>query len=80
MSGNISLTPKWKISVSSGWDFVNNKLTYTSFNLHRDLHCWEMSFSWIPIGYHQSYTFRINVLSAILRDLKYERRKSWYDR
>jgi hypothetical protein len=79
-SGSLSLTPKWKISFSSGWDFVANKLTYTSVNLHRDLHCWEMSFSWIPIGYHQSYAFQINVLSAILRDLKYEKRKSWYDR
>ncbi len=80
VSGSFSLTPKWKISGNTGWDFKLNKLTYTSINIHRDLHCWEMSLSWIPIGYHQSYGFTINVKSSILKDLKYEKRKSWYDR
>jgi len=80
VSGSLSLTPKWKINGKTGWDFKMNKLTYTSINIHRDLHCWEMSLSWIPIGYHQSYSFTINVKSSILRDLKYEKRKSWYDR
>ena len=79
-SGNVSLTAKWKIGFSSGYDFKSNKLTYTSVNIYRDLHCWEMRFSWIPIGFHQSYSFQINVKSAILKDLKYEKRKSWYDR
>jgi hypothetical protein len=80
VTGSFSLTPKWKISGNSGWDFKMNKLTYTSLNIHRDLHCWEMSLSWIPIGYHQSYTFVINIKSSILRDLKYQKRKGWYDR
>ncbi len=79
VSGSLSLTQKWKISVNSGWDFKLNKLTYTSLNIHRDLHCWEMSISWIPIGYHQSYTFVINIKSSILRDLKYQKRKGFYD-
>lgn len=78
-SGNVSLTAKWKIGFSSGYDFKANKLTYTSVNIYRDLHCWEMRLSWIPIGLHQSYSFQINVKSAILKDLKYEKRKSWYD-
>ena len=79
VSGSFSLTPKWKISGNTGWDFRLNKLTYTSLNIHRDLHCWEMSISWIPIGYHQSYTFVINIKSSILRDLKYQKRKGFYD-
>lgn len=78
-SGNVSLTQKWKIGFSSGYDFKSKKLTYSSVNIFRDLHCWEMRFSWIPLGYHQSYSFQINVKSAILRDIKYEKRKSWYD-
>ena len=78
-SGNISLTPKWKISLSSGYDFEGRQVSYTSVNIHRDLHCWEMRMSFIPIGYRRSYSFQINVLSTVLRDLKYEKRKSWYD-
>lgn len=78
-NGNISLTPKWKIGISSGWDFEANKISYTSLNIYRDLHCWEMRFSWIPMGRHQSYTFGINAKASILKDLKYERRKDWRD-
>ncbi len=80
VSGSFSLTPKWKISGNTGWDFKLNKLTYTSLNIHRDLHCWEMSIYWIPIGYHQSYSFVINIKSSILKDLKYQKQKGFYDR
>ena len=79
-NGNISLTSKWKIGFNSGWDFKIKELTYTSVNITRDLHCWQMSFSWIPLGIRQSYSFSISAKSAILSDLKYEKRKSWYDR
>jgi hypothetical protein len=50
-SGDLSLTPKWKIGFRSGYDFKNLKLTTTSINLFRDLHCWEMRMTVIPIGY-----------------------------
>jgi len=79
-SGSVSLTSKWSIGFNSGWDFRSKKLSYTSLNFSRDLHCWQMALSWIPLGNHQSYTFRINAKASILRDLKYEKRKSWYDR
>jgi len=79
-NGDLSLTSKWKMSFNSGWDFKNKKLTYTSVNISRDLHCWQMRFSWIPLGSRQSYSFTISAKSAILSDLKYEKRKSWYDR
>jgi lipopolysaccharide assembly outer membrane protein LptD (OstA) len=79
VSGNVSLTENWKISVSSSYDFEENKLAATTVNIHRDLHCWEMAFNWVPIGNYQSYNFRINVKSAILQDLKYTKQKSWRD-
>lgn len=80
LSGNISLTPKWKISFRANYDLVQNKLSSTSINIHRDLHCWEATFSWIPVGYMQSYNFQINVKGSTLRDfLKYNKRKSWQD-
>ena len=54
------------------------KLTYTTIDVYRDLHCWEMLFNWIPLGYHQSYTLTIRVKASELRDLKYERKKDWF--
>lgn len=80
ISGDISLTPKWKIGYSSGYDFKRNEVTSTSFNISRDLHCWEMTFSVIPFGTHQSYNFQINVRSSLLKDLKLTKRETWFDR
>lgn len=73
-TGDISLTKKWKVGVSSGYDFQQHDLTYTSIGVYRDLHCWEMNIQWIPMGFRQSYTFTIKVKSALLQDLKLIRR------
>lgn len=80
VNGDFSLTPKWKFGYSTGYDFQQKEITATSFNITRDLHCWEMTFSCIPFGTHQSYNFQINVRSSMLKDLKLTKRDSWYDR
>ena len=78
-NGDLSVTKKWKISLTSGYDFTSKKLTLTSINIYRDLHCWEMRFNWVPFGFRQSYSVDISVKSAMLKDLKLSRRKDWYD-
>ncbi|MDA8535694.1 putative LPS assembly protein LptD [Flavobacteriales bacterium] len=77
-SGNIKITKKWKIGFRSGYDFDEKELTYSSVDIYRDLHCWEMLFHWIPIGNHKSYTLTIRVKATALRDLKYEKKKDWF--
>lgn len=79
VSGNMNLTPKWKVNITTGYDLKNKDFTFTSVDIHRDLHCWEMSFSWIPFGYRQSYLFRLNVKSSVLKDLKIDKKKDYYD-
>lgn len=79
VTGDLNLTKKWKISSSTGYDFVSNKIAYTSVNIHRDLHCWEMRFNWIPFGQFRSYNFQINAKSSMLQDLKLNRRRSWLE-
>jgi hypothetical protein len=79
LSGDISITPKWKVGLNSGYDFISKKVTTTNFSIHRDLHCWEMRFSVVPFGQRRSYSFTINAKSSILRDVKYNKAKSWYD-
>ncbi|MEN7549226.1 putative LPS assembly protein LptD [Rapidithrix thailandica] len=79
-SGDISLTEKWKVGFRSGYDFKEKDLAFTSINIHRDLHCWQMSLNWIPFGPRTSYNIDIAVKSSILQDLKISKRDSWYDR
>jgi lipopolysaccharide assembly outer membrane protein LptD (OstA) len=78
-NGDLQLTQKWRIGFNSGYDFQNKGISYTSLNVYRDLHCWEMRFSWIPFGFNQSYTLDINVKASALQDLKLTRRRSWFD-
>lgn len=79
VSGNVSITPKWKIAVTTGWDFENNDLSYTSISIYRDLHCWEMRFNWIPTGFRKSWNFSISAKASILQDLKLTKKKDFRD-
>ena len=79
VNGNVNLTPKWKLSVQTGWDFELKKLSYTSFTIYRDLHCWEMRFNWIPLGTYKSWNFTINVKASALQDLKLTKKKDYRD-
>ncbi|MGE0078794.1 MAG: putative LPS assembly protein LptD [Bacteroidales bacterium] len=78
-SGDLSLTSNLKIAFSSGYDMKNRKLTTTTLNFVRDLHCWEMRLTVVPLGYYKSFSFQINVKSSILQDLKYNKRDSYLD-
>lgn len=79
VTGNIALTPKWKVSVSSGYSFDQRAISQTNIGITRDLHCWSMRFNMVPVGRYKSYFFSINVNSSMLQDLKYEKRNSPYN-
>jgi hypothetical protein len=78
-NGDVSVTPKWKVTFTSGYDFRMHQLSYTSFTINRDLHCFEMSFNWIPFGYIKSWDFTIRAKSTLLQDLKITKRKDFRD-
>ena len=79
VSGDVNITQKWKIGVTTGWDFEANELSYTSVNIYRDLHCWELMFNWIPIGPRKSYNLTVRVKSPMLQDLKLNKKRDWRD-
>ncbi len=75
-SSNIEFSPKWKVGVSSGYDFKNNGITLTQFRFQRDLDSWRLSFNWTPIGStHTSWYMFIGIKSSMLSDIKYEKRR-----
>lgn len=78
-NGDFSLTPKWKIGVNSGIDFINRQLAYTNVYISRDLHCWQMSINLIPIGTYRQFSITISPKSGILRDLRINRSRTFYD-
>ena len=78
-SGDVSLTKYWKLGVTSGYDFTNRNLSYTSINLYRDLRCWEARIDWVPFGFRKSYSLTINLKTSMLSDVKIPRQRQWFD-
>ncbi|WP_397447148.1 putative LPS assembly protein LptD [Polaribacter sp. R77954] len=74
-SGNIELSPKWKIGYSSGYDIKGGAFSFSRFNFSRDLDSWQFNFNWVPFGSISSYTFFIGVKSSTLSDLKWDKNK-----
>ena len=72
-SGNLELTPKWKVGVSSGYDFKGKGFTYTQLRFDRDLNSWRLNFSWVPFSERASWNFFIGIKSGLLSDIKYEK-------
>ncbi len=84
LSGNIRPTKNWEFSASASYNFDTKKIAYMNLNIARDLHCFTMRASVIPVGPYKSYNFHISVKSSLLSDLKYDKRSSqsngvkWY--
>ena len=79
ISGSLQPTKNWNFTFNTDYNFDLNKFTYVNCTLTRDLHCWSMSASFIPIGPYKSYNFMIRAKSSLLQDLKYEQRSSQYE-
>jgi hypothetical protein len=78
ISGDVSVTPKWKIQYTTNYDLRASKLSSaTSFGIYRDLHCWDLSMQWLPFGYYKSYNVTLRVKAAILQDLKLTKRSDY---
>jgi hypothetical protein len=86
-SGDVTLFKHWAISFNSGYDMSNARyenlrlsdfglrdFTTTNLGLHWDLHCWEFSMNYVPFGQRQSYMMQLNIKSALLQDLKIQKR------
>ncbi|HFE64016.1 MAG TPA: LPS-assembly protein LptD [Caldithrix sp.] len=70
VSGRIELTRNWRVQYSANFDLINKEITHQTFNIYRDLHCWEMSFSWSPSPAYSYFNLEIRVKESMLQDIK----------
>ncbi len=79
-SGNIKLTPRMNISVTSGFDIMAMRFTTTQISASYDMHCFNIAVSWVPMGQWKSYSFRIAANASALADLlKFKKSESYMD-
>lgn len=79
LSGSLKFTKAWSFNFSASYDFDAKKLAYMNCTISRDLHCFTMSASFVPVGPYKSYNFHIAVKSSLLKDLKYDKQSHAYD-
>lgn len=83
-NGNIQPTKNWSFNFNATYDVENKKISFMTCNITRNLHCFQMSASIVPVGGYKSYTFSVAVSSSLLKDLKYNQSSSvrsgqdWY--
>jgi lipopolysaccharide assembly outer membrane protein LptD (OstA) len=76
ISANADITPKWKAGISTGYDFVQNGVTFTQLRFERDLLSWRMDFNWTPFGDNANWGFFIGIKAGILSDIKWDKRST----
>lgn len=74
VSGSLQPTKNWNFTFNTSYDFDQNKFAYLNCTLTRNLHCWSISASFVPIGPYKSYFVSLRASSSMLQDLKYEKR------
>ncbi len=72
---SFNLTKGWKFTFRSNYDFVTKEISAPVFTAYRDMGCWEMLFTWHPIGVYRGFRFNIHLKAPELRDIKIEKSK-----
>ena len=76
-NASANLTPKWKIGGNGSYNISQKELGLLTMYLSRDMHCWQMNINVSPVGRYRSFNISISPKSAILRDLKVNRTRSF---
>ncbi|MEO6915452.1 MAG: putative LPS assembly protein LptD, partial [Chitinophagaceae bacterium] len=79
LNGDFNLTPKWKAGMNTYYDFRTTSIQSLSLTLSREMHCWQMSISVTPVGIVRYFSININPKSGLLRDIKVNRSRSFYN-
>lgn len=78
-NGTLNLTPKWQIGMNAFYNITDKQLGSLSMSLSREMHCWQMAIDISPVGRYRFFNISISPKSGLLRDLRINRRRFFYD-
>ncbi len=73
-SFNFDLTNSWKVTLSGGYDFVKMNLNVPTLTFNKTIHCWNLYFQWIPLGFNRGFYLKFSANASQLKDLMLEKR------
>jgi hypothetical protein len=77
-SFSMNFTKTWKVSTTGSYSFQDKKFSAPIVRLYKDLHCWEMNFTWYPVGSYKGYRFEIKLKAPQLQDLKLTQNRGFF--
>ena len=76
--GDFNFSPKWKMGGNVFYDVNTSSFSNVTMFLTRDMHCWQMSINITPIGLYPSFNISLYPKSGLLRDMKVNRTRTFY--
>jgi len=77
-NGDFNMTPKWKLGMNGYYDIKTSAIQTFTMYISREMHCWQLSINVTPVGLYRSFNFTISPKSGILRDLRINRTRYFY--
>ncbi len=78
-NSSMNLTPRWKIGVTGFYNITRKEIGTISMYLSREMHCWQMAINVSPVGRFRFFNITISPKSGLLRDLKVNRTRYFYE-
>ncbi|RMD97182.1 MAG: hypothetical protein D6814_09980, partial [Calditrichaeota bacterium] len=72
-NAEFQVSKNWRVRFRGQIDLKRKQMVGQHWSIYRDLHCWEASFNWTPIGPGRGFYLRINIKAPQLRDIKFEK-------
>ncbi|MBC7887424.1 MAG: LPS-assembly protein LptD [Ferruginibacter sp.] len=78
-NGTVNLTEKWQLGLNGFYNITQKELGTISVSIARELHCWQMAINVSPVGRYRFFNISISPKSGLLRDIKVNRTRYFYD-
>lgn len=75
INGDVNITPNWKIAARMFYDIERKTISNLNINLYRNIHCWNVTFNWVPIGTNKSFVIGIRGNASALQNANINIRK-----
>ncbi|MEP7108934.1 MAG: putative LPS assembly protein LptD [Ferruginibacter sp.] len=78
-NGTLNLTEKWQLGLNGFYNITQKEVGTISVSIAREMHCWQMAINVSPVGRYRFFNISISPKSGLLRDIKVNRTRYFYD-
>ncbi len=73
---NFSLTQSLQMSIVGSYDMLANQLNSPIINISKQIHCWQLTLDWVPLGANQGFFLRFSATAPQLQGLVFPKQST----